>query len=57
MKVRTALIAAVMAVVTVFPFAGPAQATHACGFDPCVGHVEDACYISLVRKYFSEMCS
>ena len=56
MKVRSTMIAVSLALMSVFPLAGPAQATHNCGFDPCVGHVEDVCYVPLVKKYFPQLC-
>jgi hypothetical protein len=35
MRIRTLVAAIALAAFTVVPLAGPAQATHNCGFDPC----------------------
>ena len=54
MKIRTLVTAVALAALTVVPFAGPAQATHNCGFDPCP-HPDDVitilCWKPATAKY------
>ncbi len=53
MKIRTLIMAGVIALASLFPLAGTAQATHACGWDGPCPHVEDVITIVCASKYGS----
>ena len=45
MRIRLIIVATVVAIAGIFPFASPASATHNCGFEPCP-HPEDIHYVT-----------
>ncbi len=61
MKIRLLLVATAVAVMGLFQYAAPAQATHNCGFDPCPHPGDVVEYLCakfpVINKYLPELCA